>query len=283
MLPVISVVTPSFNQGPFIAETIRSVLAQEGDFYLDYIIIDGGSNDETVEIIRNFEPQAGTYRSSMRWISERDRGQVDALKKGFAMARGTILCWLNSDDTFAGPGVLQQVMQYFNDDPGLELLIGDGYTISREGLQTGIWETERISFRELLFLDYHILQPSSFFRSTVYHPQLLKEEYFCVFDADFFIHLLSKGTKYLKTSDRFSCFRIYPEIKTEKYAWRRLKESMALSRNYSRNYFYYFVSFFFKVYAILIKPWTAHIPVLNLLGYPVYALSYLLITGRVRR
>jgi glycosyltransferase involved in cell wall biosynthesis len=117
--PRITVVTPSLNQGQFIEETIRSVLMQ-GYPNLEYIVIDGGSTDQSVEIIKRYEPWLA------HWVSEKDRGQSHAINKGFAAATGTILCYLNSDDILF-PGVLHAVASEFaaNDGKGLLCCAGE--------------------------------------------------------------------------------------------------------------------------------------------------------------
>ena len=103
---IITVVTPSYNQGKFLEETIISVIGQEGDFFLDYIIVDGGSKDSSVELIKKYEAllQRGEWPIrcrgiEYRWLSEKDNGQTDAIIKGFRMAKAEVLAWLNSDDT----------------------------------------------------------------------------------------------------------------------------------------------------------------------------------------
>src|SRR5687768_13083798 len=103
--PKISIITPSYNQGRFIEETILSVINQNYP-NLEYIIIDGGSTDNTVEIIRKYE-QHLAY-----WVSEKDGGQSEAINKGFKKATGDIVCWINSDDFFM-PGALSKVADCF--------------------------------------------------------------------------------------------------------------------------------------------------------------------------
>ena len=113
-LPRISVVTPSFNQGRFLGETIRSVLDQ-GYPHLEYVVIDGGSTDDSVDVIRSHEAQLAS------WVSEKDAGQYDAINKGFARTTGEVMAWLNSDDKYT-PWALQVVGEIFAQLPQVQWL-----------------------------------------------------------------------------------------------------------------------------------------------------------------
>ena len=125
MKPKISIVTPSFNQGRFLEETILSVLNQRYP-NLEYIVIDGGSTDESVDIIRRYENRLAY------WISERDNGQVPAINKGLEQATGDIFAFINSDDVYL-PGAFAAVAEYFENYPECEwvcgdtMMFGDGY------------------------------------------------------------------------------------------------------------------------------------------------------------
>src|SRR5215211_7820563 len=116
-LPLISIVTPSYNQARFVEETLRSVASQDYP-RVEHIVVDGGSTDGSVEIIRWYE---GTLRS---WVSEPDRGQSHAINKGLAQAQGDVLTWLNSDDTLL-PGALAAVGNFFAQHPDIDLVYGD--------------------------------------------------------------------------------------------------------------------------------------------------------------
>jgi glycosyltransferase involved in cell wall biosynthesis len=173
-VPKISIVTPSFNQGEFLAATIESVISQAGDFYIDYIIVDGCSTDNSVEIIQQYEAllSKGEWPLACRgiffqWICERDRGQADALAKGFRMAQGEIFAWLNSDDTYL-PGALQTVAASFRDFPETGLLYGNAYYCDADGTVIGRHRTEKFDYEKLAWFNY-ICQPSTFFRKNVFH------------------------------------------------------------------------------------------------------------------
>jgi glycosyltransferase involved in cell wall biosynthesis len=115
--PRVTVVTPSYNQGRYLEETIRSVLEQDYP-NVEYIVVDGGSTDESVEIIQKYSARLA------HWVSEPDRGQADAINKGFRLATGDFLAWLNSDDCY-DPGFIRGMVQLFRDRPGVDLIYRD--------------------------------------------------------------------------------------------------------------------------------------------------------------
>ena len=161
----ISIVTPSLNQGKFIERTILSVLSQKGDFDLEYIIVDGGSTDNSLDIIRRYE-------HSLRWVSEKDQGQSDAINKGFEMASGDILAWLNSDDTYTS-GALATVAEAYRQGP-FKWCFGNCKNIDEQDREIRklitrykIFESKRYSCRRLLSKDF-ISQPAVFFTRNVY-------------------------------------------------------------------------------------------------------------------
>lgn len=157
-LPKITIVTPSFNQGQYIEETIRSVLLQNYP-NLEYIIIDGGSTDETVNIIKKYEKWI-TY-----WVSEPDKGQSDAINKGLARATGEVFNWLNSDDVYL-PNTLLSVGHYFiNRD--LNVLCGREYLFYPNGEKVLTDGTTIFESLEATIAEGHIQQPPTFFRLPV--------------------------------------------------------------------------------------------------------------------
>ncbi|HAX95810.1 MAG TPA: glycosyltransferase, partial [Prolixibacteraceae bacterium] len=139
--PKISVVTPSYNQGQFIEETIRSVLLQ-GYPNLEYIVMDGGSTDGSVKIIKKYEPWL-SY-----WVSEPDRGQSHAINKGINRAAGEILFWLNSDDLCL-PGAFFKAAESFSQYPNQKLVIGQAQIINQYGEVIGELRSQFTTWEEL--------------------------------------------------------------------------------------------------------------------------------------
>lgn len=242
---IVTIVTPSFNQAEFIEETIRSVLVQEGDFYLDYIIMDGGSTDGSVNIIKKYAElihnkkwKVNCQGIEYRWLSQKDDGQAHAISMGFEMARGEIGGWLNSDDYLYDANSLARVVAHFSTNPALELLIGEGYFVDKKGVPLWRWHTEDIDWKELIYLDYHILQPASFFKLhlTRIHP-LISGYNYC-FDQEFFAGLLYNGVHYIKIDDDIACLRSYPQTKTMSGGERRFREAVQIMKKYGHNPFY---------------------------------------------
>ena len=177
--PKISVVTPSFNQGIFVEETIRSVLLQ-GYPDLEYVIIDGGSTDESVEIITKYEKWL-TY-----WVSEPDGGQADAVNKGWAQSNGHILGWLNSDDTYA-PDALFLVAHAISSDPTVLMAYGDCAQIDRLGNHINTNRMESYNL-EQLFWGKQMGQPAVFLtRTAASEVGYLDANKQWALDTDFFL------------------------------------------------------------------------------------------------
>ena len=161
----ISIITPSLNQDRFIERTISSVLNQKGDFDVEYIIVDGKSTDNTLDIIRKYE-------KSLTWISEKDRGQSDAINKGLAMASGELLAWLNSDDTY-DPGAFAEVAERYREQP-FKWCIGNCRNIDEHDREIRecitkykMFDCRHFSYRRLLSRNF-ISQPTVFFTVQVY-------------------------------------------------------------------------------------------------------------------
>ncbi|MGZ4042517.1 MAG: glycosyltransferase family 2 protein [Bacteroidia bacterium] len=208
-LPKISIITPSFNQGQFIEQTILSVLDQNYP-NLEYIIIDGGSTDNSVDIIKKYEHRL-TY-----WVSEKDKGQSDAINKGLAKATGEIINWLNSDDYY-DPGVLKNLAALFSNDSimcvtGQTRLVDSTNTKTRY-LKTFVNKDNLVNTACHL----HIEQPATFFRKKALDSLgPLSQELHYVMDKEWWLkYLLSDGTKNIHETDDITInFRIHATSKT---------------------------------------------------------------------
>jgi len=155
--PLVSVVTPSLNQKRFIEETIKSVLSQDYP-NVEYIVVDGGSTDAIVDVLKKYSDQ-------IKWLSEPDAGQADAVNKGFKIAKGVILGWLNSDDIYL-PGTLAYVGEYFANHPDVDVVYGDAYYVDQNGAIIRPYRTLDYSWESLAH-ECYICQPTVFFRRRV--------------------------------------------------------------------------------------------------------------------
>ncbi len=197
----ISIVTPSYNQGQFIENTIKSILSQEGDFYLDYIIMDGGSIDNSVEIIKKYDLLLKNKRwaikckgISYRWVSEKDNGQVDAINRGFAICKGDILNWINSDDRLV-PNSLASVAEGVAINPKAGAWVGGCNLITCNGKV--LMTVKPYGLTKDLLAAWgdrgHFIQPSCFFSRISWEKfGPLDETFSCAFDVDLFLKMISE-------------------------------------------------------------------------------------------
>lgn len=185
--PRISIVTPSFNQGPYLEKTIQSVLSQ-GYPNLDYVVIDGGSTDQSVGIIRKYESQL-SY-----WVSEKDRGQSHAINKGFERADGDILGWLNSDDWLA-PNALAAIAQAAEAYPQAGAFVGHGAKVDLSGNVVYYKKPRALTFIDMCqWMDGgNFMQPSCFFRREAWLAAgPLDEDVHIALDVDLWLKMAKK-------------------------------------------------------------------------------------------
>ena len=207
----ISVVTPSYNQAQFIESTIRSVLEQSYPL-VEYIIIDGGSTDGSLEIIKNYQHRLTS------WCSEPDQGQADAIRKGFERATGDILCWLNSDDLFL-PGALAAAAEYFQTHTEVEALSCGSITIDSDGQIVSVGRCAyslgvRATFhRFLCYGQGGVAQCATFWRRSAYDAVGgIDSRYHFIMDLDLFTRLAMRR-RFGNLRKLVACYRIHPAAK----------------------------------------------------------------------
>ncbi|MEM3433524.1 MAG: glycosyltransferase family 2 protein [Candidatus Methanomethyliaceae archaeon] len=179
---LVSIITPSLNQGRFIRETLLSVKSQDYP-YIEHIVIDGGSTDDTLMILKRYE---GTY--NLRWISEPDEGHSDALNKGFRMAQGEIIGWLNSDDVYFDRGTVRAVVEAFQKHPDADIVYGDCAYIWEDGTVLRIQCVPGFRYNRLL-RGCFLAQPAVFFRRHVVEKHQLDKRLKVAIDYEYWLRI----------------------------------------------------------------------------------------------
>ena len=205
--PLISIITPSFNQARFIETTIRSVLDQDYPA-LEYIIVDGGSRDGSVEIIQRYADRLAW------WVSEHDKGQTDAINKGFSQAKGEILAWLNSDDTYE-PGTLSAVADFFTQHPETGLVYANTNFINENGRKIGRFPAAQTDYPRLRQGYVHIPQQAAFFRADQWRQVgPLDPDFYFAMDYDLWVRLAKLARPVYLPRQTWANFRLHTSGKT---------------------------------------------------------------------
>jgi len=204
--PTVSIITPSFNQAPYLEETILSVLGQSYP-NIEYSIIDGGSTDDSVSIIKKYE------KKLKNWISENDKGQTDAINKGFAMAKGEILGWINSDDTLQ-PNAVEDAVAFLNENPQIALVYGDANYINGQSKVIGRFPAAQTSYSQLRRGYVHIPQQASFFRKEIWNAVgPLDPDFYFAMDYDLWVRIAREAPiRYIQKT--WANFRLHEDAKT---------------------------------------------------------------------
>lgn len=206
-LPLVTIVTPSFNQANYLERTILSVLNQDYP-NLEYIIIDGGSTDGSTEIIQKY---AGRVSS---WVSEPDLGQTDAINKGFARANGQILAWINSDDTY-NPGAVREAVLFLQEHPDVGLVYSDADFINANDEVIGAFRAAQTDRTRMLQGYVHIPQQAAFFRADLWKKVgPLDTTFYFAMDYDLWVRLSALAPLVYHPHRVWANFRLHDDGKT---------------------------------------------------------------------
>jgi glycosyltransferase involved in cell wall biosynthesis len=231
LAPKFSIVTPSFNQRAYIEEALLSVKNQ-AYLQVEHIVVDGDSTDGTVEVLRDYGGRPGW--GHLRWISEPDHGQSEALNKGFKMASGQIVGWLNSDDCYRTE-CFSIVADAFEKNPAADIIYGDYTWIDQHG--TFLKLRREIEFSPFVLL-YHRVSPlptpSSFFRRRIFEENnFIDVKYHYSMDHEFFLRLAQKGFHFQHIAQVLADFRWQPDSKSSKAPEKQIEERDFIVFQYS--------------------------------------------------
>jgi glycosyltransferase involved in cell wall biosynthesis len=215
----------------YIEEALLSVKNQ-GYLQVEHIVIDGGSTDGTVEVLRDYASRPGW--SHLQWISEPDQGQSDALNKGFRRASGEIIGWLNSDDCYRSE-CFRVVAQSFEQNTEIDILYGDYTWIDQGGAMLKV--RREIDFSPFVLLYHRVLTvptPSSFFRRNIFdNGNFINSKYHYSMDYEFFLRLFQKGYRFRHIPEVLADFRWQPQSKSSRSPGKQFEERDIIVVQYS--------------------------------------------------
>jgi len=227
-LPTISVITPSFNQGPYIEATVQSVLAQNYP-RTEYLIFDGGSTDETLSILQK-------YTGWLHWVSGPDSGQANAVNKGFRQAAGQIIGWLNSDDIYL-PAALHRAARFFQQHAEVDILYGDFWWIDARGRKLLARQEIPFDYNILLYGLNYIGQPAVFFRRRVFElAGYLDESLHYGMDWEYWLRIATAGGRFAHLPHFLAATRLHTDAKTIAAPPQMAAEHRAIRQKYWRKH-----------------------------------------------
>jgi len=240
----LSIITPSYNQGRFIGEALRSILNQDIDFPLEYIIVDAVSTDETKQVVESYSKKFREKGVEFKLICEKDNGQSDAINKGWKMATGDIITYLNSDDYYE-PNKLKDVMEYFSKNPSIKWAYGGWNLVTKKSSVFLTLKPKKYNKRKLL--NYcNIGQPSCFFRESILKEVgMLNEKLHFAMDYDLWLRFASKYDAGIINSV-ISNMRYHEDAKSSYQTEKQLKEILRVGGKYTKPLsFQRFAQYFF--------------------------------------
>ena len=226
MNPLVSIVTPSFNQGRYLRRTIESVLSQDYP-QIEYVVLDGGSRDESVDILRS-------YGDRLRWRSRPDRGQTDAINQGLAQARGDILAYLNSDDILL-PGAVSTIVAHMQANPEWDVVHGNARHIDENDLPLGDYPSAACTLQRML-QSCCICQPAAFWRRRVlerFGP--FDDTLHYAMDYEYWLRLSCGGARFAHVSEMIAGSRLHEQTKTLSARLNVYREILAVSRRHAED------------------------------------------------
>jgi len=224
MLPLVSIVTPSFNQGRFLRRTIDSVLNQDYP-HIEYLVFDGGSTDESSAMLSE-------YGDRFFWRSQPDHGQTDAINQGLRQARGNVLAYLNSDDVLL-PGAVSTAVAHLEKNPDWDLIYGNANHIDEKDATLNEYPTADYDFERLL-QSCCICQPATFWRRRVIERNgLFDESLHFAMDYEYWLRLARAGGTLVHVPEFLACSRWHPETKTLSARMHVYDEILEVSRRHA--------------------------------------------------
>jgi glycosyltransferase involved in cell wall biosynthesis len=223
-LPLVSIITPSYNQGQFLEATILSVFNQDYPC-IEYMVVDGASIDDSVEVIRRYADRLAY------WVSEPDRGQSHAINKGLTRAKGSILGWLNSDDVLL-PGAIHRVVETFTSHDDVDVVYGRLNRIDQYGkvVPTPTLPKDKVEFdRHTALMECMVNQPGCFWRRSIMDKVgLLNESLHYGLDYEYWTRMLLAGAKFKRLNDTVAKFRLSASSKTVGQTARMAGEAISI-------------------------------------------------------